>query len=210
VVGPDEGGISIFLRVLGGSHFTKSMQIQGSVISDPHVGAGVALATNDPLVMNESIRDSFSFRLRIAAAASGRPWNRSRSNEAIERALTRAALWHSVKDRLASPVSHLSVAQQRQLKIAHALSTNPDLILLDTDALCLDPISLSKVEDLFWSLKDYCTIVLATHNMQLAARISDYTAFLMLGHLVEFDTTNVVFTRPANKMTEDFVTGNFG
>ena len=128
----------------------------------------------------------------------------------VERTLRQAALWEEVKDRLQQSALGLSGGQQQRLCIARALATKPRVLLMDEPASALDPIATSKIEDLISELKRTYTIVIVTHNMQQAARVSDYTAFFYLGTLVEYDRTNTMFTNPANKQTEDYVTGRFG
>jgi len=121
-----------------------------------------------------------------------------------------AALWDEVKDRLHAPALSLSGGQQQRLCIARALAVQPEVLLMDEPASALDPLATAKIEDLILELKKEYTIIIVTHNMQQAARISDYTAFLYLGELIEFDTTRKIFTNPAKKQTEDYVTGRFG
>ncbi|PYJ86602.1 MAG: phosphate ABC transporter ATP-binding protein, partial [Verrucomicrobia bacterium] len=124
--------------------------------------------------------------------------------------LRMAALWDEVKDRLHSPAISLSGGQQQRLCIARALAVQPEVLLMDEPASALDPLATAKIEDLILELKKDFTIVIVTHNMQQAARISDFTAFLYLGELIEFDATRKIFTNPARKQTEDYVTGRFG
>ena len=128
----------------------------------------------------------------------------------MEKSLRMAALWDEVKDRLHAPAISLSGGQQQRLCIARALAVQPEVLLMDEPASALDPLATAKIEDLILELKQDFTIVIVTHNMQQAARISDFTAFLYLGELVEFDATRKIFTSPARKQTEDYVTGRFG
>jgi phosphate transport system ATP-binding protein len=130
--------------------------------------------------------------------------------ERMERALTMAALWDEVKDRLGAPAISLSGGQQQRLCIARALAVQPEVLLMDEPASALDPLATAKIEDLILELKQDYTIIIVTHNMQQAARVSDDTAFFYLGELVEFDATSRIFTSPAQKRTEDYVTGRFG
>ncbi len=128
----------------------------------------------------------------------------------MERALKHSALWDEVKDKLNASAYDLSGGQQQRLVIARALAVNPEVLLFDEPTSALDPISTSKIEELFEKLKKEITIIIVTHNMQQAARISDWTGFLMLGELIEYDRTDKIFTAPSEKLTEDYVTGRFG
>jgi phosphate transport system ATP-binding protein len=128
----------------------------------------------------------------------------------VENSLKNAAIWDEVKDRLHTSAFALSGGQQQRLCIARALAIEPEILLLDEPASALDPIATSKIEELIHELKKKYTIVIVTHNMQQAARVSDYTAFFMLGELIEYDITNKIFTNPSNPITEDYVTGRFG
>jgi phosphate transport system ATP-binding protein len=130
--------------------------------------------------------------------------------EIVERSLKQAALWDEVKDRLNTPGLGLSGGQQQRLCIARTLAVEPEIVLMDEPASALDPISTAKIEELIHELKKQYTIVIVTHNMQQAARVSDYTGFFYLGELIEFDKTTKIFTKPQNKKTEDYVTGRFG
>lgn len=136
--------------------------------------------------------------------------NRALLREKVQRGLQMSALWDEVKDRLDAPAVSLSGGQQQRLCIARALAVEPEVLLMDEPASALDPIATSKIEDLILDLKKSLTVVIVTHNMQQAARISDYTAFFYMGELVEYDTTAKIFTNPAKKSTEDYVTGRFG
>ena len=130
--------------------------------------------------------------------------------ERVERALQRAALWDEVKDRLRAPALSLSGGQQQRLCIARALAVEPEVLLMDEPASALDPIATQKIEELIWELKTAYTIVIVTHNMQQAARVSERTAFFMMGRLVEYDRTDKIFTNPGQRVTEDYITGRFG
>lgn len=131
-------------------------------------------------------------------------------DEIVERICTQTAIWDEVKDRLNENALNLSAGQQQRLCIARALAVEPNILLMDEPASALDPISTAKIEELIFELKSKYTIVLVTHNMQQAARVSDYTAFLYMGQLIEFGKTPKIFTNPANKQTEDYITGRFG
>jgi phosphate transport system ATP-binding protein len=153
----------------------------------------------------KSIYDNVAYGLRIGGMR-----NKRQLDEVIEKSLTRAALWHEVKDRLHESALALSGGQQQRLCIARALAVDPEILLMDEPASALDPIATSKIEELIYELKNNYTIVIVTHNMQQAARVSDRTAFFMLGRLVEYAETNAIFMNPKEKMTEDYVTGRFG
>jgi phosphate transport system ATP-binding protein len=131
-------------------------------------------------------------------------------DEKVEWALRASALWEEVKDRLKENAYSLSGGQQQRLCIARAIAVEPEVLLFDEPTSALDPMSTLKIEELALELKRYITIVIVTHNMQQAARIADYTAFMHLGKLIEFDTTEKIFTNPSNKLTEDYITGRFG
>jgi len=136
--------------------------------------------------------------------------NKAQLDEIVERALRDAAIWDEVKDRLKKNALGLSGGQQQRLCIARALAVEPKILLMDEPTSALDPISTSRIEDLVEDLKEKYTIVMVTHNMQQALRVSDYTAFFLLGDLVEFGKTNEIFSQPADKRTEDYITGRFG
>ncbi|MDR0356470.1 MAG: phosphate ABC transporter ATP-binding protein PstB [Deltaproteobacteria bacterium] len=152
-----------------------------------------------------SVFDNVAYGLRLKSVR-----NMSALREKVEKALRQAAVWDEVKDRLHRNAAGLSGGQQQRLVIARTLAVEPKVILFDESTSALDPISAKKIEELMAELKKEVTIVAVTHNMQQAARISDYTALMYLGSLVEFDETGVIFTKPKHKMTEDYVTGRFG
>ncbi len=153
----------------------------------------------------KSIFDNVAYGLRV-----NHGMHRAELQEAVERSLRRAALWDEVKDKLHKSAYALSGGQQQRLCIARALAVDPEVLLLDEPCSALDPIATAKIEDLLFSLKDNCTIVIVTHNMQQAARVAEYTGFFLLGKLIEFDQTEMIFTKPARKETEDYITGRFG
>ena len=153
----------------------------------------------------KSIFDNIAYGLRIGGIRDKRELTRH-----VEKSLVRAALWDEVKDRLQESALSLSGGQQQRLCIARALAVDPEILLMDEPASALDPIATTKIEELIWELKDNYTIVIVTHNMQQAARVSDGTAFFMLGRLVEYADTKTIFMNPKEKMTEDYVTGRFG
>ena len=136
--------------------------------------------------------------------------DKTQLDEIVETSLRQAAIWDEVKDRLADSAMGLSGGQQQRLCIARTLAVSPDIVLMDEPASALDPISTSKIEELVHQLKEQYTIIIVTHNMQQAARTSDYTAFFYLGELIEMDKTKSIFTKPSKKQTEDYITGRFG
>jgi phosphate transport system ATP-binding protein len=151
-----------------------------------------------------SIRQNVLAGLRLNGLAIDRP------DEVVERSLRQAALWDEVKDVLGRSGTSLSGGQQQRLCIARALALEPEILLMDEPASALDPIATSRIEELIHALRERVAVVIVTHNMQQAARVSDYTAFLYMGDLVEFDTTGQIFTNPRERRTEDYVTGKFG
>jgi phosphate transport system ATP-binding protein len=153
----------------------------------------------------KSIFDNIAYGLRIQGVT-----NKSELNGRIETSLRKSALWDEVKDRLNDSALALSGGQQQRLCIARAIAVEPDVLLMDEPCSALDPVATAKIEELIQDLKREYTIVIVTHNMQQAARVSDYTAFFYLGKLVEFDATTKIFTNPAIKQTEEYITGRFG
>jgi phosphate transport system ATP-binding protein len=153
----------------------------------------------------KSIYDNIVYALRLQGVRK-----KSELDSIVEQSLRRSALWEEVKDRLHTSAMSLSGGQQQRLCIARAIAIKPEVLLMDEPASALDPLATAKIEDLILDLKQNFTIVIVTHNMQQAARISDYTAFFYLGELIEFNTTATIFTNPSKKQTEDYVTGRFG
>ena len=153
----------------------------------------------------KSIYENIAYGLRIVGMR-----DKSYLDHIVEQSLRRAAIWDEVKDRLDSNALGLSGGQQQRLCIARAIAIEPEVILMDEPCSALDPIATAKIEELMLELKENYTIVIVTHNMQQAARVSDKTAFLWLGELIEFDETNRIFTNPGEKLTEDYITGRFG
>jgi len=165
----------------------------------------VGMVFQKPNPFPKSIYENIAYGLRLQGVK-----DRKVLDEVVERSLKSAALWDEVKDRLNENAFGLSGGQQQRLVIARAIAIEPEVLLLDEPASALDPISTAKIEELIDSLKDHYTILIVTHNMQQAARVSDYTAYMYLGELVEFDDTLTVFTNPSQKATEDYITGRYG
>jgi len=216
-IGPSGCGKSTFLRsinrmndIIPDAHGTGTIEIDGRDIyaSGTDVVAlrrrvGMVFQKSNPFP--KSIYDNIAYGLRI-----GGMHNKRDLTNIVEKSLVRAALWDEVKDRLHSSALALSGGQQQRLCIARALAVDPEILLMDEPASALDPIATTKIEELIWDLKVNYTIVIVTHNMQQAARVSDRTAFFMLGRLVEYSDTKTIFMNPKEKMTEDYVTGRFG
>jgi phosphate transport system ATP-binding protein len=188
---------------------TGAIRIRGADIYDPEVDVselrkrvGMVFQKSNPFP--KSIYENVAYGLRIFGIDG------SRVDEVVERSLQAAALWDEVKDRLHESGLGLSGGQQQRLCIARALAVEPEVLLMDEPCSALDPISTGKIEDLIHSLKNQYTIVIVTHNMQQAARVSDHTGFFLLGEIVEFDDTTKIFTNPRDKRTEDYITGRFG
>ncbi|MBI5101096.1 MAG: phosphate ABC transporter ATP-binding protein PstB [Nitrospirae bacterium] len=165
----------------------------------------IGMVFQKPTPFPMSIFDNIAYGLKLKGVSK-----RPELSEKVERALKNAALWDEVKDKLNASAYDLSGGQQQRLVIARALAVNPEVLLFDEPTSALDPISTAKIEELTETLKKEVTIVIVTHNMQQAARISDWTGFLMLGELIEYDRTDKIFTAPSEKLTEDYVTGRFG
>jgi len=217
LIGPSGCGKSTFLRCLNRMNdIIPATRLEGDVLLD-----GVDIYEGDVDVVDlrrrvgmvfqksnpfpKSIFDNVAYGLRINGTV-----RRSQIAERVEKSLKEAALWDEVKDRLNDPALGLSGGQQQRLCIARALAIEPEVILMDEPASALDPIATQKVEELIYQLKERYTIAIVTHNMQQAARVSDGTAFFMLGRLVEYDRTDKIFTNPGEKITEDYITGRFG
>jgi phosphate transport system ATP-binding protein len=165
----------------------------------------VGMVFQKPNPFPKSIYENVAYGLRIQGINSKRVLD-----EAVEKSLRAAALWDEVKDRLNDSALGLSGGQQQRLVIARTIAVEPEVLLLDEPASALDPISTLKIEELISELKQHYTIVIVTHNMQQAARVSDYTAFMYMGNMVEFDKTDIIFTNPSKKQTEDYITGRYG
>jgi len=218
IIGPSGCGKSTFLRALNRMHelnpearMTGGIRLFGEDIYARHIEpvlvrrrVGMVFQKSNPFPAM-TIAENVTVGLRLNGLK-----NRAELAVRTEEALQMAALWDEVKDRLHAPAISLSGGQQQRLCIARALAVKPEVLLMDEPASALDPIATQKIEDLIIELKKDYTIVIVTHNMQQAARISDFTAFFYLGELVEFDATAKIFTNPAKKQTEDYVTGRFG
>ena len=217
LIGPSGCGKSTFLRsinrmndIIPGARVEGRIAIGGQDVYAPGVNVvalrrrvGMVFQKSNPF--SKSIYENIAYGLRIGGIKDRRVLD-----ETVERSLQRAALWDEVKDRLGASALALSGGQQQRLCIARALAVDPEVLLMDEPASALDPIATQKIEELVYELKDNYTIVIVTHNMQQAARVSDRTAFFMLGKLVEYDETRTIFMTPKQKLTEDYITGRFG
>jgi phosphate transport system ATP-binding protein len=217
LIGPSGCGKSTFLRVLNrmndlipGVRLTGSVRIDGEDIYQAGYDVvtlrrKVGMVFQKPNPFPKTVFDNVAYGPRIHGLH-----DRDSLQEIVEKSLKAAALWDEVQDRLTSSAMGLSGGQQQRLCIARALAVGPDILLMDEPASALDPISTAKIEELIVEFRKKYTIVIVTHNMQQAARVSDETAFFHLGRLVEFEDTKRLFTRPAKKETEDYITGKFG
>jgi phosphate transport system ATP-binding protein len=218
IIGPSGCGKSTFLRSLNRMNdVIPNIRMEGEIIIDgqnivsPDIDV-VALRRNVGMVFQQpnpfpkSIFDNIAYGLRINGLTNSASERESR----VEEALRQAAIWDEVKDRLYKNALGMSGGEQQRLCIARALAIRPEILLMDEPASALDPISTAKIEDLIFQLKKKYTIVIVTHNMQQAARVSDYTAFFLQGELIEFGQTVQIFTTPGDKRTEDYITGRFG
>jgi len=217
LIGPSGCGKSTFLRslnrmneILVGTRVEGTVAIDGKNIYDRSIDVvdlrrrvGMVFQKSNPFP--KSIFDNVAYGLRINGER-----NANTISQQVEQSLIDAALWDEVKDRLNDSAMDLSGGQQQRLCIARALAVQPEVILMDEPASALDPIATQKIEELIFKLKEKYTIVIVTHNMQQAARVSDFTGFFYLGELIEFGNTDQIFTRPKLKRTEDYVTGRFG
>jgi phosphate transport system ATP-binding protein len=216
-IGPSGCGKSTLLRCFNRMNdLIDSCRITGEIILDgqnifnrgvdvAELRRNVGMVFQKPNPFPKSIYENVAYGLRLQGVNA-----KGLLDEVVERSLRGAALWDEVKDRLSDNAFGLSGGQQQRLVIARAIAIEPEVILLDEPASALDPISTAKIEELIYELKDQYTIVIVTHNMQQAARVSDYTAFMYMGDLVEFDHTEKLFTKPALKQTEDYITGRYG
>jgi phosphate transport system ATP-binding protein len=214
-IGPSGCGKSTFLRTLNrmnetirnarfdGEVFLDDENILGLEITELRRRVGMVFQKSNPFP--KSIFDNVAYGPRINGIRG-----KSALGEVVEKSLIRSALWNEVKDKLYKSAYELSGGQQQRLCIARALAVDPEVLLLDEPCSALDPIATAKIEELLFQIKDSCTIVMVTHNMQQAARIAEFTGFFLLGKLIEFNTTKKIFEKPDLQATEDYITGRFG
>src|SRR6056300_1396903 len=218
LIGPSGCGKSTFIRCINRMNdvidickVTGNIEIDGIEINDKNLDVvslreRVGMVFQKPNPFPKSIYDNISYGPKI----HGKGESKDELDEIVESSLRKAALWEEVKDRLDEPGTGLSGGQQQRLCIARAIAMNPEVILMDEPCSALDPSATARIEDLIQELRNNYTIVIVTHNMQQAGRISDETAFLYEGHLVEYGATKKIFTQPEEKRTEDYITGRFG
>lgn len=217
LIGPSGCGKSTFLKTLNRMNdLIADVRVSGKIVLDGEDIYGqqvdttllrkkVGMVFQQPNPFAMSIYDNIAYGPRIHGIK-----NREKLDEIVEASLRSAAIFEEVKDRLKKPALGLSGGQQQRLCIARALAVEPEVLLMDEPTSALDPISTLKIEELMEALKKKYTVVVVTHNMQQAARVSDYTAFFLVGEMVEFGTTDTIFSRPEDKRTEDYITGRFG
>lgn len=217
LIGPSGCGKTTLLRCFNRMHdLYPGNRYEGEILLDSAnilaqdvdltlLRSRMGMVFQKPTPFPMTIFDNIAYGMRLRGIK-----NKKILAERVEKALIQAALWNEVKDRMGTSATGLSGGQQQRLVIARALAVEPDVILFDEPTSALDPISTAKIEELMVELKQHVTILIVTHNMQQAARMSDYTALMYLGSIVEYNDTNTIFTRPANKMTEDYVNGRFG
>jgi phosphate transport system ATP-binding protein len=217
LIGPSGCGKSTFLKTLNRMNdLVEGVRIEGDVLLDGdnifhpdvdvvHLRKRVGMVFQRPNPFPMSIYDNIAYGPRIHGLS-----NKAKLDEIVEQSLTRSALWDEVKDRLKTSAMSMSGGQQQRLCIARLLAVEPEVLLMDEPCSALDPISTMKIEELVSELKKEYTIVMVTHNMQQAARVSDSTAFFLMGEMIEQDKTDTIFTRPRDKRTEDYITGRFG
>ncbi len=219
LIGPSGCGKSTFLRCFNRMHdlypgnrydgqimlYPDDVNILIPKIDPIEVRMRIGMVFQKPNPFPKTIYENVAYGLRVRGIS-----NRRKLDEKVEKALCGAALWNEVKDRLNSLAFNLSGGQQQRLCIARALATDPEMMLFDEPTSALDPIATASIEELIAQLKEQVTILIVTHNMQQAARVSDYTAFMHMGEVVEFSDTNTIFTNPAQKRTEDYITGRYG
>lgn len=219
LIGPSGCGKSTFLRCFNRMHdlypgnryegeillYPDNINILGKGVDPIEVRMRISMVFQKPNPFPKSIYENVAYGLRVRGMRS-----RGRLDDKVEEALRGAALWDEAKDRLDDLAFNLSGGQQQRLCIARALATDPEILLFDEPTSALDPIATASIEELIHELRAKVTILIVTHNMQQAARVSDYTAFMHLGELVEFGDTNSIFTNPTKKQTEDYITGRYG
>ncbi len=217
LIGPSGCGKSTFIRTLNRMvEVIPGTQVEGEVLLDgediygnridvPFLRRRVGMVFQSFNPFPKSIYENVIYSLRVAGQR-----NKAELDEVVERSLRAAALWDEVKDRLDQSALGLSGGQMQRICIARAIANRPEILLMDEPCSALDPVATGKIEDLIRELRKEFTIVIVTHNMQQAARISDYTAFFYLGRLIEYDVTAKIFTNPSQRQTEDYVTGRFG
>ena len=219
LIGPSGCGKSTLLRCFNRMHdqqcgtryegrillYPDDINLVASEVDPIEVRMRIGMVFQKPNPFPKSIFENVAYGLRVRGVQS-----RLQLTEEVERALRAAALWDEVKDRLDSSGVSLSGGQQQRLCIARALATEPEILLFDEPTSALDPIATARIEELITGLRERVTVIIVTHNMQQAARVSDFTAFLYLGELIEFDQTSTIFTNPAKKATEDYITGRYG
>ncbi len=216
-IGPSGCGKSTLLRTFNRMYeLYPNMRIEGEILLDGRnvldkkedlnlLRARVGMVFQKPTPFPMSIYDNVAFGIKLYENLS-----KSEMNDRVEWALNKAAIWNEVKDKLDQNGTSLSGGQQQRLCIARGIAVKPEVLLLDEPCSALDPISTARVEELIHELKSEYTIVIVTHNMQQAARVSDYTAYMYLGELIEFGNTDTMFTKPSRRETEDYITGKFG
>lgn len=215
LIGPSGCGKSTFLRALNRiSETIRNTKIQGRITLDGDdilkmdvtvLRRRIGMVFQRPNPFPKSIFENIAYGIRVNGLAQKCP-----VDQIVEQSLHRAALWDEVKDKLHQSALALSGGQQQRLCIARALAVDPEVLLLDEPCSALDPIATAKIEDLLFTLKKQCTIVIVTHNMQQAARVADDTGFFLMGKLIEFGRTEALFRKPTQKQTEDYITGRFG
>lgn len=217
LIGPSGCGKSTFLRSLNRMNdIYPNVRVEGKIMLDGNdiyapgtdvidVRRRVGMVFQKSNPFPKSIYENVAYGLRINGVS-----DRKIIDHQVEKSLADAALWNEVKDRLHASALDLSGGQQQRLCIARALAIEPEVVLMDEPASALDPIATQKIEELIHNLKDEYTIAIVTHNMQQAARVSDFTAFFYMGELIEVDETDLIFTNPSKKQTEDYITGRFG
>jgi len=219
VMGPSGCGKSTFIRCLNRMHdMTPGFQMTGDILFE---GMNINSTEINPVNLRRRVgmvfqqpnpfpRMSVFENVAVGLRLNGKKWSRNGLAEAVEKALNMSVLWNEVKDKLDSPGISLSGGQQQRLCIARALAVEPEVLLMDEPCSALDPISTAKIEELIEDLSEKYTIIVVTHNMQQAARISDNVAFFLLGELIELDKSGKIFTNPSDKRTEEYITGRFG